>query len=504
MEEHRRRRWVGDGSRIRVLDLDHVGWSIVRSVVDKTHVSFLDVNQVELIFRNARIIHEFEISRCHVADDEDQFGFGIGCVDGIQIVGCQRDRFPRREGQIVGRQDQGLFGLLTASAKMRCVDKRCGFEFPHARHGGQQRSRFQRLQLRYSEHEGATPGAGKWGEFDYGRSGNPTRTHLQETLASLEGGCGALAFSSGMAAIHCVTMLLRSGDHVVAGCDLYGGAYRLLHKICDRAGIDVTLVDMTDSSAIESAITDKTKLIWFETIGNPRLSIPDLDAIASIGRSRSIITGVDNTFGTPALTRPLEHGIDIVMHSATKYLGGHSDCLGGTLAVSDQGLYDQLYYIQNATGAILDPMSCFLVARGIKTLDLRVREQSSTAMQLAVWLETHPRVRSVLYPGLPSHPQHTIATRMLDGGFGAMVTFELDGTIRQTAKVCESTRLFHLAVSLGAVESLIEQPATMSHASYDAEDRKKFGISDGLIRLSVGLESLEDLQADLDQAIASA
>lgn len=348
------------------------------------------------------------------------------------------------------------------------------------------------------------PGAGEWGEFDYSRSGNPTRTNLQSTLASLEGAAGALAFSSGMAAIHCVTMMLRTGDHVVAGCDLYGGAYRLLHKICDRSGIDVTLVDMTDTSAVEAAITDKTKLVWAETIGNPRLTIPDLAALAEVTHARGAVIGVDNTFGTPALVRPIEQNIDIVMHSATKYLGGHSDCLGGTLAVRTKELLDELYYIQNATGAVLDPLSCFLVSRGLKTLDLRIREQSATALKLATWLQSHPRVKSVLYPGLPEHPQHDRASKLLDGGFGAMVTFELDGTIEQTAKACEATRLFHLAVSLGAVESLIEQPATMSHASYDAEDRARFGITDGLIRLSVGLESAEDLQADLEQAIQSA
>ena len=346
------------------------------------------------------------------------------------------------------------------------------------------------------------PGAGEWGQFDYSRSGNPTRSNLQNTLASLERGCGALAFSSGMAAIHCVTMMLETGDHVVAGCDLYGGAYRLLHKICNRSGIEVTLVDMTDVSAVEQAITKKTKLIWAETIGNPRLSIPDLPKLAELGRQRKIRTGVDNTFGTPSLIRPLECGIDIVMHSATKYLGGHSDCLGGTLAVSDQALLDELYYIQNATGAVLDPFSCFLVSRGLKTLDLRIREQSQTSMQLAKWLTSHPKVKNVLYPGLESHPNHDTAARMLTDGYGAMVTFELDGSIDETAKVCESTRLFHLAVSLGAVESLIEQPATMSHASYDAADRKKFGITDGLIRLSVGLESFEDLRDDLDRAMA--
>lgn len=346
------------------------------------------------------------------------------------------------------------------------------------------------------------PGAGEWGDYDYSRSGNPTRTALQTTLASLEGGCGALAFSSGMAAIHAVTMLLSQGDHIVAGSDIYGGAYRLLHKICNRSGIDVTLTDLTDLSAVRDAINDRTKLIWLESIGNPQMSMPDMNAIASIAKSRGILTGVDNTFATPALIRPLELGIDIVMHSATKYLGGHSDCLGGTLAVSDQDLYDRLYYIQNATGAVLDPFSCFLVARGLKTLDLRVRSQSETAMQLATWLTEQPSVKRVLYAGLKDHPQHALARSTMGGGFGAMVTFELDASETATARVCESTQLFHLAVSLGAVESLIEQPATMSHASYDKADRDRFGITDGLIRISVGLESYDDLRDDLAQAIA--
>lgn len=345
------------------------------------------------------------------------------------------------------------------------------------------------------------PGAGEWGEYDYSRSGNPTRTNLQATLASLEGGCGSLAFSTGMAAIHAVTMRLGHGDHVVAGSDLYGGAYRLLHQICNRSGIRVTLVDMTDLAAVEGAIEESTKLIWAETVGNPRLTVVDLEAIVAIAKPRGIVTGVDNTFGTPALLRPLGLGIDIVMHSATKYLGGHSDCLGGVLSVADPGLLQELYFIQNATGAVLDPLSCFLVARGLKTLDLRVREQSATALRLAEWLQGHPAVTRVLYPGLPSHPQHEIAKRLLHGGFAAMITFEVDGSIERTAKVCASTELFHLAVSLGAVESLIEQPASMSHASYDAEDRQRFGITDGLIRLSIGLEAFEDLQADLEQAL---
>lgn len=348
------------------------------------------------------------------------------------------------------------------------------------------------------------PGAGKWGEFDYARSGTPTRSHLQDTLTSLEGGCGSLAFASGMSAIHCVTMLLSSGDHIVAGCDLYGGAYRLLHKICNRSGIEVTLVDLTDAAATEAAITERTRLIWAETIGNPRLTVPDLQQLVAVGRRHGIRTGVDNTFGTPALIRPLELGIDIVMHSATKYLGGHSDCLGGTLSVADPALFDELYFIQNSTGAVLDPFSCFLVSRGLKTLEMRIREQSATALRLAQWLEQHERVKTVLYPGLPSHPQHALASRLLSGGYGAMVTMEVDGSIDQTARVCESTELFHLAVSLGAVESLLEQPATMSHASYDADDRARFGITDGLIRLSIGLESFEDLRDDLDHAFAKA
>lgn len=355
------------------------------------------------------------------------------------------------------------------------------------------------------------PGAGVWGEYDYSRSGNPTRTALQTTLASLEDGTGSLAFSSGMAAIHAVTMLFHAGDHVIAGADLYGGAYRLLHQICDRAGLEVTLVDLTDLQAVRQAIRPSTRLIWGETIGNPRLTIPDWPAIADLARQSGLLTGVDNTFGTPALMRPLNWGVDIVMHSATKYLGGHSDCLGGTLAVSDQELFGRLYFIQNATGAVLDPMSCFLVSRGLKTLDVRIREQSRTAMRLARWLQQHADVRSVLYPGLTDHPHHQRAHELFsrcqpadDTAYGAMITLELAGSLQRVASVCQSTRLFHLAVSLGAVESLIEQPATMSHASYDAAARDRFGITDGLIRLSVGLESFEDLRNDLQAALDSA
>jgi cystathionine gamma-lyase len=347
------------------------------------------------------------------------------------------------------------------------------------------------------------PGAGEWGEFDYTRSGNPTRKALETTLASLEGGCGALAFASGMAATHCVIASLKSGDHVVAGSDIYGGTYRLLHKVANRAGISVTLADSTDPAKVAAAMTPATKLVWIESPGNPRMTITDIAACAEIAHRGGALLGVDSTFATPVLTRPLEFGADIVMHSATKYLGGHSDLLGGALVVRDPALLKELYFVQNATGAVMGPLECFLCSRGIKTLELRVREQSRTAMHLADWLKRHKQVKRVLYAGLPDHPGHAIAEKQMDGAFGAMLTFETTGDYAFTKRVCESTELFQLAVSLGAVESLIEQPASMSHASYDAADRAKHGITDGLIRLSVGLEAFEDLRADLEQALAA-
>ena len=348
------------------------------------------------------------------------------------------------------------------------------------------------------------PGAGQWSEFDYSRSGNPTRGAFETTLAALEGGVGALAFASGMAATHSAMTLLSAGDHVVAGADIYGGTYRLLHKICSRSGIGVTLVDTTDLQALEQAFTPKTKLLWLESPGNPLMSITDLTACAEIGHRHSALVGVDSTFATPVLTRPLELGIDVVMHSATKYLGGHSDMLGGALVVREPELLKRLYYTQNATGAVMGPLEAFLGSRGMKTLDLRVREQSRTALCLAETLAGDKRVAKVFYPGLKSHRGHAIAARQMAGGFGAMLSFEVAGDFEQTKRVCESTTLFQLAVSLGAVESLIEQPASMSHASYDPADRKKHGINDGLIRLSVGLEEFDDLWADLDQALAAA
>ena len=341
------------------------------------------------------------------------------------------------------------------------------------------------------------PGAGEWGEFDYSRSGNPTRKNVETTLASLESGTRALAFASGMAATHAVTMLLESGDHILAGSDIYGGTYRLLHKIVDRTGVTVSLADSRDPKLLEAGITPQTKLIWIESPGNPLMSITDIAACAEVAKRHGILLAVDNTFASPVLTRPLELGADIVMHSATKYLGGHSDLMGGALVVKDDELYDRLYFVQNATGAILGPFESFLLGRGMKTLELRVRAQSETALQLASWLDEHPKVARVLYPGLSTHPGHELATRQMGGVFGGMLSFETTGGYEVAKELVESTRLFQLAVSLGAVESLIEQPASMSHASYDAADRAKHGIVDGLIRLSVGLEAFEDLRDDL-------
>ena len=346
------------------------------------------------------------------------------------------------------------------------------------------------------------PGAGQWAEFDYSRSGNPTRKAFETTLASLEGGAGALAFASGMAATHCATMILEQGDHVVAGTDIYGGTYRLLHKIANRSGIATTLAPSTDLAHLAAAITPQTTLLWIASPGNPLMSITDIAACARLARERGILLAVDNTLASPALTRPLELGADLVMHSATKYIGGHSDVLGGALVVKDKALYDRLYFVQNATGAVMGPLESFLCSRGLKTLELRVREHSRTALKIAEYLAQHPGVGRVLYPGLKNHPGHEIAAKQMTGGFGGMLSFEAAGGFEAAKTIVQSTKLFQLAVSLGAAESLIEQPASMSHASYDRDARLAHGITDGLIRLSVGLEAFEDLRDDLDHALA--
>jgi cystathionine beta-lyase/cystathionine gamma-synthase len=345
------------------------------------------------------------------------------------------------------------------------------------------------------------PGPGRWGQFDYSRSGNPTRKAFETTLASLEGGAAALAFSTGMAATHCVTMLLESGDHVVAGSDIYGGTYRLLHKVTNRAGVKTTLVDTTNVENLRAAMTPKTRLVWIESPGNPLMSITDVAACAQVAHEHGALLGVDNTLASPVLTRPLELGADIVMHSATKYLGGHSDLLGGALVVRDKGLYDRLYFVQNATGAVMGPLEAFLASRGLKTLELRMRAQCETAARLAEFLGSHSRVQRVYYPGLKGHPGHELAARQMAGGFGAMISFEVTGGFEAASRVAGATKLFQLAVSLGAVESLIEQPSAMSHASYDRSARLAHGIRDELIRLSVGLEALEDLREDLAAAL---
>jgi cystathionine beta-lyase/cystathionine gamma-synthase len=346
------------------------------------------------------------------------------------------------------------------------------------------------------------PGPGDWGAFDYSRSGSPTRSRVQEAIANLEGAAGSLAFSSGMAATHCAMGLLPAGSHVVAGCDMYGGTYRLLHKICNRNNIEVTLVHADQANHIADAIKPQTKMVWVESIGNPLMSVPDLQQIASITQKAQVLLAVDSTFVPPCILRPLELGADIVMHSATKYFGGHSDCLAGVLSAKTPELLQQLYFIQNATGSVIGSLEAFLLHRGIKTMELRVREQSNSALRIARWLESHRSVKKVLYPGLESHPDHQRAQRLMGDQFGGMVSFEVAGTIDTAKTVCKATKLFGLAVSCGAVESLIEQPATMSHASYDAQARAKAGIHDTLIRISVGLEDPEDLIADLDQALA--
>lgn len=336
--------------------------------------------------------------------------------------------------------------------------------------------------------------------YDYSRSGNPTRAGLETTLAALEEGVGALAFSSGMAAIHCALQLLRTGDHIIAGTDIYGGTYRILHKILNRAGIETSLVPLSDLTAVKAAIRPETRMIWAENPGNPLLSLVDIEALAALAHDHDALLAIDNTFATPVATQPLSLGADIVMHSATKFLGGHSDLLGGALIVKSPTLLKELYFIQNATGAVMSPFDAYLCSRGIKTLEVRFREQCKSALWIAQYLVHHPAVRKVHYPGLSSHPQHALAQTQLRAQYGAVVSFELDADFAAAQQFVTRTHLFQRAVSVGAVESLIEQPASMSHASYDKQDRIKAGISDGLIRLSVGLEHVHDLLGDLQQA----
>ncbi|MBD8543822.1 PLP-dependent transferase [Oxalobacteraceae sp. CFBP 13708] len=344
--------------------------------------------------------------------------------------------------------------------------------------------------------------------FDYGRSHNPTRFALERSLADIEGGRAAFAFASGLAAIAAVLELLPSGSHVVAGDDMYGGTYRLFERVRrDSAGHTFSYVDLSDPEALAAAITPATRMVWVETPTNPMLKLADLTAIASLCHARGILCVCDNTFASPIIQRPLEHGVDIVVHSTTKYINGHSDVIGGVAIVGandhQTGLAEKLGFIQNSVGAIQGPFDSFLVLRGIKTLALRVERSSGNALLLANWLEQQPQVRKVHYPGLESHPQHALARNQMHGGYGGIVSIDLDTDIDGARRFLEACEVFTLAESLGGVESLIEHPALMTHASIPPERRAELGIGDGLIRLSVGIEHIDDQREDLRRALAA-
>jgi cystathionine gamma-lyase len=340
--------------------------------------------------------------------------------------------------------------------------------------------------------------------FEYSRTHNPTRFAYERCVAGLEGGTRGFAFASGLAATSTLLELLDSGDHVVAMDDLYGGSYRLFERVRRRsAGLDFSFVDMTDPATFEAAITPKTKLVWIETPTNPLLKIVDIAAIAAIAKKHGLLVAVDNTFASPALQRPLEHGADLVMHSATKYLNGHSDMVGGMLVVGDNAeLAEQLAFLQNSVGAVQGPFDSFLALRGLKTLHLRMKAHCENAQALAEWLQSHPAIEAVIYPGLASHPHHALAQRQMDG-FGGMVSVRVKGGLDGAKRFCERLELFTLAESLGGVESLVNHPAIMTHASIPPARRAELGIADDLVRLSVGVETPDDLRADLDRALSA-
>jgi cystathionine gamma-lyase len=340
--------------------------------------------------------------------------------------------------------------------------------------------------------------------FEYSRTHNPTRFAWERCVAALEGGTRGFAFASGLAATSTILELLDSGDHVVAMDDLYGGSYRLFERVRRRsAGLDFSFVDLTDPAAFEAAITPKTKLVWVETPTNPLLKIVDLKAISAIARRHGVRMVVDNTFASPILQRPLEHGADIVMHSATKYLNGHSDMVGGMVVVGDDSeLAEQLAFLQNSVGAVQGPFDSFLGLRGAKTLHLRMAAHCANAQALAEYLETHPAIEKVIYPGLASHPHHALARRQMDG-FGGMLSICLKGGFEAAKRFCERTELFTLAESLGGVESLVNHPAVMTHASVPREQREWLGISESLVRLSTGVEAFPDLLHDIQRALTN-
>lgn len=337
--------------------------------------------------------------------------------------------------------------------------------------------------------------------YEYARTQNPTRDVLQRNVAALENGTHGICFGSGLAAMDAVMRLLNPGDEIVSTNDLYGGSYRQMTKVHERYGIKSSFVDMGKLATIEKAISKKTRLLWIETPTNPMLNIIDIAAVCALAKKHGLLTCVDNTFASPYLQTPLDLGADIVLHSATKYLGGHSDVILGALVVKDDKLAEQLYFLQNAVGAVPGPQDCFLVLRGIKTLHLRVERACKNARKIARFLMAHPRVQSVYYPGFKEHPGHEIAKAQMRD-FGAMVSFDLEGgTVEDAMKVMRSTKLFTLAESLGGVESLIGHPASMTHASIPRKERLKVGLTDSLIRLSVGVEDVDDLLQDLEQAL---
>lgn len=340
------------------------------------------------------------------------------------------------------------------------------------------------------------------GEYDYSRAANPTRTALEDNLASLEGGKHGLCFASGVAATGAVIHLLSAGDEVLLCDDVYGGTNRLFNRVFAQMGIKSVLVDMTDEAAFAAAFTDKTKLVWLETPTNPTLKIVDIKKVAEITKAKSdAVLAVDNTFASPYLQNPLAMGADIVCHSTTKYIGGHSDSIGGALIMNSDDLHQKLKFIQLSEGAVPGIMECFLTLRSTKTLHVRMQRHCENAMTIANHLVAHPAVESVVYPGLASHPQHELAKTQMNG-FGGMITIYLRGGLTAAKKMLETTKLFALAESLGGVESLIEHPAIMTHASVPADQREKLGISDSLVRLSVGIEDVDDLIADLDASMA--
>ena len=346
-------------------------------------------------------------------------------------------------------------------------------------------------------------GPGDHRGYEYSRTGNPTRSDLEANLADLESGSHARCFSSGMGAINTVLNLLSAGDHVVAGDDVYGGTHRILTQVYEQYDLETSFVDTTDHEAVRNAIRPNTELVWVETPTNPLMNVNDIDALAEFAHENGALCAVDNTFATPYLQRPLEHGADIVCQSLTKYLGGHSDTIGGALIVDDTDLDERLGFYQNSVGATPGPFDAFLVLRGTKTLPVRMDRHCENAAALAEWLERHEDVERVYYPGLESHPDHELAAEQMDD-FGGMLSFEFDGTLAEASTVVSETEVFTLAESLGGVESLIEQPAAMTHAAIPREERVAAGLTDGLIRVSVGIEHVEDMKSDLQQAFDAA